>query len=486
MTQHTVGDVGAYFDLDSNKLGQGAFGYVCVGTSRETGCARAIKSLSKARAAEVRKRYRQEILIMKMTDHPNIIKLFESFEDKGHLYLVMELCTGGDLMARLQSVGHFEESDAAILMLQILRPVNYMHSKMICHRDIKPENFLFLNQAPVDQNTLKIIDFGLSAQMKEHQMLTTKLGTAAYSSPQVFNGQYDQLCDLWSCGVLLYFLLSGQPPFMGKSDMEVIQNVKRGNYAFTNSVWEPVTDGAKDLVRGLLKYNPQERLTAQRALQHRSIRSSSGNGTNLATKLTPSLLMDLRSFCNQSLLRRAALQVVATQLSQDETDILRRAFEALDRGGAGVLTIKELKASIDGHEIGDLRPEFEQVFEELTDASGEAANNTEIGFTDFLAATLEAKHFQKEGACRAAFRAFDRNGDGRITQQELELVLVGTGEEDDAMWGSLDGHMKKPELSRAGSAEIKDLIAMADANGDGVIDFVEFKLMLQGEKISAV
>mmetsp|Transcript_88774 Transcript_88774/g.286894 ORF Transcript_88774/g.286894 Transcript_88774/m.286894 type:complete len:570 (+) Transcript_88774:123-1832(+) len=495
LIHHTVGDIGSFYDLDTNKLGQGAFGYVCVGVSQETGMSRAIKSMSKARAKDTRKRYRQEILIMKMTDHPNIIKLYETFEDKNHLFLVMELCTGGDLFNRLQTQGCFEERDAAILMQQILRPLNYMHSKMICHRDIKPENFLFLNQAPVAQNTLKIIDFGFSCTFKEGQLLTTKLGTPAYSSPQVFAGQYDQSCDLWSVGAMLYVLLSGQPPFQGRTDAEVIQNVKRGNYAFKGATWDVVGDVAKDMVRRMLKFNPQERASAQQALQHVYIRDSGEHEGSLAMMLTTSLVMDLRSFCSQSLLRRAALQVVAMQLLQEETESLRRAFEALDSRGAGVLTVTELKASMDGHEIGDLRPEFDQVVKELSTFDSEGrGDDTEIGFTDFLAATLEAKHFQKVGACRAAFRAFDRDGDGRITALELEHVLMGGtytseggsrcgggGGDDD--WGDIS-----PSGSRRTSKglEIRNLIRGVDANGDGVIDFSEFKVMLQGDTISAV
>mmetsp|Transcript_91275 Transcript_91275/g.190889 ORF Transcript_91275/g.190889 Transcript_91275/m.190889 type:complete len:553 (+) Transcript_91275:253-1911(+) len=493
LIHHTVGDIALFYDVESRKLGQGAFGSVCKGTSQETGVCRAIKSLSKARAVEVRKRYRQEMTIMKMTDHPNIIKLYETFEDKSHMFLVMELCSGGDVMKRLMAIGRFSESDSALLMKQILRSVFYMHTKGLCHRDVKPENFLFLTQAPVAENTVKIIDFGLSCQMKENQVMTTKLGTPAYSSPQVFAGQYDQSCDLWSCGVMLYFMLSGQPPFQGRSDNEVIQNVRRGNYAFPGSLWEDIGESAKDLVRRLLKYSPQDRATPEQALHHTYLRSHRVIEGGLATRLTPSLLMDLRSFCSQSLLRRAALQVMALQLGEHETDILRRAFEALDMRGAGVLTIAELKAHMDSQEMGDLRPELDRVVKELATPGpgvGGKTDNTEIAFTDFLAATLEAKHFQKEGACRAAFRAFDRNGDGQITAKELAEVLIGDDGGPETLWiterSTVNGMAGESSEKARGRAEMMALISAVDVNGDGVIDFDEFKLMLQGSKISAI
>lgn len=466
----TWGSINDYYIVEEKKLGQGSFGYVCKGQSRETYINRAIKSLSKARAKETRKRYRQEILIMKMTDHPNIIKLFETFEDKNHVFLVMELCTGGNLNERVKKVGCFQEKDTAAVMQQILRPVFYMHEKRICHRDIKPENFLLLTKEPVHENTLKLIDFGFSCTLKKGQMLTTKLGTPWYSSPQVLAGQYDESCDVWSCGVIMYVLLSGQPPFHGKTDAEVMQNVKRGNYAFKGPVLENLSDMAKDMIRKMLKYQPQDRWTAGQALCHAYIKKLSPEVVGNSQLLTPSLLVDLRNFCSQSVLRRAALQVVAQQLSQEDTKALRRAFTALDSRGAGILTVAALSESIAQNVSQDLKPEVEKVISEL----GSDAPEAEICFTEFLAATLEQRHYMQEGPCQAAFRAFDRNGDGWISQQELEQVLLGTGSE------------KEPTEGAETSEDIAAILKAADVNGDGVLDFQEFHQMLRGEGPSGI
>lgn len=482
----TWGNIEEYYILDKNKLGQGSFGYVCKAQSREMGVDRAVKSLSKARAKDTRKRYRQEILIMKMTDHPNIIKLFETFEDKAHVFLVMELCTGGDLFHRLTKVGRFKEQETAIIMQQILRPVFYMHEKNICHRDIKPENFLFLTPDPVQSNTLKLIDFGFSCMIKEDQVLTTKLGTPRYSSPQVLAGQYDQSCDVWACGVIMYVLLCGQPPFTGRTDAEVMQAVKRGNYAFQGQIWERTSEEAKDMIRKQLKYQPQERWSAGKALHHVFIMDTAPQASGVAQLLTPSLLMDLRFFCSQSLFRRAALQVVAHQLSQEDiTKAFRKAFTALDRRGAGVLTVAELSESTNKDKSVDyIRPELEQVLTEL----GTEDDGAEIGFTDFLAATLEATHYLQEGPCRAAFRAFDQNGDGRITPEELEAVLFGTGTgmnkdlpKDEPGERLASPRPLKAQQNPQATAITLELFSMADINNDGVIDFEEFHNLLQGD-----
>merc|ERR1719162_2050256 len=122
-------------------------------------------------------RFKQEIAIMKMMDHPNIIKLFETFEDHRNIYLIMELSLGGELFDRIIDAGHFTEIQAAVLMQQIFRAMYYMHENKVCHRDLKPENFLFTSKEPLEKCALKIIDFGLACVFKQGQMLTTKAGT---------------------------------------------------------------------------------------------------------------------------------------------------------------------------------------------------------------------------------------------------------------------------------------------------------------------
>merc|ERR1719356_1750783 len=164
---------------------------------------RAIKTISKAQMKNI-ERFKQEIALMKIMDHPNIIKLYETFEDHRNIYLIMELCSGGELFDKIIEAGHFTEIQVAILMQQIIRAIYYMHENKVCHRDLKPENFLFMTKDPISSNVLKIIDFGLSAWFEPGQTLTTKAGSHFYVSPQVVQGRYDRMCDLWSCGVIMY------------------------------------------------------------------------------------------------------------------------------------------------------------------------------------------------------------------------------------------------------------------------------------------
>merc|ERR1719343_67672 len=154
-----TGKIHDFYDMDKKKLGEGSYGSVCKAKNKSTGSIRAIKTISKSQMKNI-ERFKQEIAIMKMMDHPNIIKLYETFEDHRNIYLVMELSSGGELFDRIIESGHFTEVQAAILMQQIIRAIYYMHDNHFCHRDLKPENFLFMSKAekmPLDKDLLKII-----------------------------------------------------------------------------------------------------------------------------------------------------------------------------------------------------------------------------------------------------------------------------------------------------------------------------------------
>ena len=156
-----------------------------------------------------------------MTDHPNIIKLYETFEDKKNLYFIMEECSGGELFQRLAMNAMenklYTEKVAASLMKQILEAVNYLHFHGVSHRDLKPENILL---SSMDENSqLKLIDFGLSQVLKTMEdIMKGEVGTLYYMAPEVILGNYDEKCDVWSCGVILYIMLSGNPPFFSKNE----------------------------------------------------------------------------------------------------------------------------------------------------------------------------------------------------------------------------------------------------------------------------
>lgn len=198
---------------------------------------RACKKLSKSKISDLNK-FTVEINILSKIDHQNIIRLFEIYEDAKYIYLIMEMCTGGELFDRI--INHinknqmFTEREAASIFKQLMSAICYCHSQNICHRDLKPENLLYLNKN--EDSPIKVIDFGLSRlfSQTDHKM-KTKVGTAYYVSPEVLSGNYDEKCDIWSAGVILFILLTGDPPFNGANDNEIYKKIQNKKYSFSSS-----------------------------------------------------------------------------------------------------------------------------------------------------------------------------------------------------------------------------------------------------------
>lgn len=225
-----------------------------------TGEKRAVKRLVKEKMSpHARIRLEYEIDILKNLDHPNILRLYEVFEDKKYIYLVTEYCQGGELFDEIISRQRFNENDAATIVKQLLSAIAYCHQKKVCHRDLKPENILIDNKETLQ---IKLIDFGTSQRFEDEEKMELVLGTAYYIAPEVLKGHYDEMCDIWSCGVITYILLSGEPPFPGGDDKEILKNVVMGKFGFTREVWKSRSKESKEFIQSMMKVNPTTRPTA--------------------------------------------------------------------------------------------------------------------------------------------------------------------------------------------------------------------------------
>ncbi|KAF4660990.1 substrate-specific activator of APC-dependent proteolysis [Perkinsus olseni] len=393
---------------------QGSGGSVQRATNRGTGAVRAVKTIPKRTVKSIQ-RLADEIEVMRMLDHPNIVKLYETFEDLRNVYLVMELCTGGELFERIAEVGNFTEKVAARLVRQMISPVYYMHSRGVVHRDLKPENFMFSNPRDVTEASLKIIDFGvskssvLSVRITPGQVLRTRACTPYYVAPEVLSSKYTNTCDMWSIGVIAYILLCGSPPFYGENEMEVL--------------------------------DPSRRLTAEQALHHPWI-DSLAPGANVKT-ISPEALVNLNNFNKQNKLKRMALTVIARQIPEDSIEELNQMFNALDKNGDGTLTVEEISkgfelVGMDGFSVYQVPDHFSEYVANI-DVGGSGV----VDYSKFLAATLDKKHYIQEEVLSGG--AFENIGD------------------------ALDIH----------SREIEAIIDEVDADGDGEIDFEEFMQMMR-------
>ena len=444
------------YEFSEVVIGEGSYGAVRRAVHKTTGQVRAVKIIARDRLKLLPK-FRDEVKIMKELEHPNIVRLFETYEDQAFIYLVMELCEGGELFDRIIGAGFFGEREAAKIVKQMLGALVYVHNRGICHRDIKPENFLMSSSA--DDAALKLIDFGLSARMQPDVPLKTRSGTPYYVAPEVLNGAYDEKCDLWSVGVLSYVLLCGYPPFNGNSDKEILLRVKSGKFVFPDSEWKTVSASAKDFVSRLLAFKPRSRLSAKEALDHSWIQSLPRD-SNINPELQGRMVNSLRAFRGISKFRKLALTAIAHQLQDSEIEELKRAFQTVDANGDGTLTIAEIAESVTKAGI-NLPLDFENLVAEVdSDGSGS------VDYMEFIAATIDRRiYIQKEVAWRA-FRMFDRDGNGKISLEELQQVC-----QDDSLQKNFGGPSKLIEM-------IKEF----DLNGDGGIDFDEFMAMLSSQK----
>lgn len=258
-----------FYDFD-RKLGEGSYGSVFKVRRKDTGDEFAVKKIGKMQNAS---RIASEIAIMKAVDHPNIIKLRETYQNHDDVYLVMELAIGGELFDRIVDSGRFPEKTAAHCMKQVVGAIGHCHGLNISARGVKPEDIVCMTKDPTDQVLLKLIDTGLWKRFQPGVPMTTKAGTPYYVAPQILAGKYDESCDLWSCGVLLYLLLCGYPPFYAETDAGILAKVRLGNFSFNSADWKDISDNAKQLIRMLLKMNPRDRYTCNQTLDSAWLKS---------------------------------------------------------------------------------------------------------------------------------------------------------------------------------------------------------------------
>ena len=428
------------------QLGKGGYGKVYEVRNKKTGEIRACKHLSKLSIKNLEK-FEREINILIKTDHPHIIKLYEIFESQRSLYLVMEECKGGEvfdkIIEHIQSKQMYSEKDAANMFLQLMSSIEYCHNNGICHRDLKPENLLYLNAGNEKDNPIKVIDFGLS-QIFTDRKLKTKVGTAYYVAPEILMGDYNEKCDIWSAGVILYIFLSGDPPFNGPNDAAIYNKISQMKFSFPEKKWGNISNEAKDLIIHMLAPE-KERYNAKQVLAHPWFKNAK-NTPLVDLNFDPMFFSD---YIRGSGLKKASLLFIASRLDENEILNLKKIFEAFDKGKDGQISIDELQQGLIQLKSSHVNPnDVFNLFKTL-----DADKNGRIDYTEFLAATLDKKTYLKKERLFEAFCVFDKDNSGHISKQEIMEVL-------------------KTEKSQ--EKEIDKYIKAADKNGDGVIDYREF------------
>ena len=438
-----------------SQLGKGGYGKVYQVRNKKTNEIHACKHLSKLSINNLAK-FEREIDILRKADHPNILKLYEIFESKHSYYLIMEQCKGGEVFDRIidhiQNKEMYSEKDAANILRQMMSAIEYCHNNGIAHRDLKPENLLYLNEGSEENNPIKVIDFGLSQIISPNKKLKTKVGTAYYVSPEILKGNYTHLCDVWSAGVILYILLSGDPPFNGSSDSIIYSRIAEMRYSFPEKKWKNVSNDAKDLITHML-VPEEERLTAEQVLAHKWFENASEKPLSDIEFNDHNLFLN---FVNGSEIKKMGLMFIASRLDENEINNLKNVFSAFDTGKDGQISYEEFRKGLLELKSNKItEKDIKDLFNRI-----DVDRNGKIDYTEFIAATIEEANYNKHERLLEAFDSFDKDGSGQISKSELLETL----------------HAEKYQ-----EKEIEKYIKAVDKDGNGKISREEFMELMKSE-----
>lgn len=440
-------------------IGEGSYGLVVKVKPKLINEIRAMKIISKQNIIFGVKEsdILNEIKILKSLDHPNIIKIYEFFKDENFYYIINEYCEEGDLVNKLeaQKNGFFSEKVACNIMKQILSAVGYLHSKKVFHGDLKLENILVdssyyksndgsnknyskninsINDKNIKSNNLyfnysdkilfdiKLIDFGCSKIFSKEFDMTDVIGSASYIAPEVLENNYDELCDIWSCGVIMFVLLSGKLPFTGENEEEVLKNVSKGKFDLKQKEFLRVSLEAKDLISKLLTYNPKQRPNARAALRHPWFKV---NSEKINLKEIPNVkqaLENLLEFRAERKFQQAVITFIIHNLNKsEEVNNLRKIFECIDRDSDARINKEDIKHAF--KEVFERKLELNEI--EMLFKNVDHDNSGFIEYEEFIRATISKNVVLNEENMLMGFNLFDIDNNGFISAEEINKTIGG-------------------------------------------------------------
>lgn len=455
--------IGKYYKI-MDKIGSGTFGKVYKVLHIATKSLRAMKvvKIDTVNYQDDDRTFLKEIEILSILDHPNIIKLYEYYVDDLNYYFITDFAEGGELYEKIYEIRNYQECDSACIMEQLLSAISYMHSKGVVHRDIKPENILLETSKSGDLN-IKIIDFGTANFYDKNTKLTLKVGTPYYIAPEVLKKDYSNKCDIWSCGVIMYILLSGSPPFDGSDDQVIMEKVRKGDFYFKSKEWEFISEEAKDLISKMLTYDQKKRVSADGALQHPWIvnfnklrKDKNKDDIENAFVLRKPFEM-LKKFNAKQKLQQATIAFLVHHASSNEmVKDLRKIFKEIDENGDGTLSYDEIKNGFKKYYKDEdiAEKELETLIKNM-----DQDNNKCIEYEEFLRATVDLEILLSNENLKLAFNSFDTLRVGKLSFNDIKKIL-GVIESDND------------------NVLIKTILMEIDKNGDGEISFEEFKELM--------
>ena len=431
-----------------------------------SGCVRLMKTIKKALidAQEDEKNFMKEIAILRTLDHMSILKIYEFYQDEKCYNLIMEYCSEGDLFDVIQKEAPMNEYTACHIIYQVLSAISYCHSNNIVHRDIKADCILIESSKEVEIKgkkvtlyNIRLSEFNYARSFNKKKKLTKKVGTSYYVAPEVLNRNYNEKCDIWSIGVLLFVLLCGKPPFWGESDKEIIEKVKFGVPDWRKEEWEGVSQEGQEFVKLLLNVKPGNRPTASEALQNKWFKKYLYKHP-VKVEAAKDLYNNIVGFKTDPMMffQQASLAYMVHHLLQKE-DILniRNFYTWIDNNGDGKMEYKEVcegfKQFIDINE-----KEVTKIFKYI-----DQGHTGCIEYEEFVRACVNKKELLAEENLKKVFSLFTKAesvDNVSISCTNFKTILGLSSKFSDKQW--------------------ETIIKTIDKNGDNEIEYDEFKDMM--------
>ena len=453
--------------LKTRLLGSGAFGKVWLVHHKDIDRDFAMKIIKKRKnRSNDEKEILNEIEILKKLDHPKILKVIDFYSTTKKYYIITEYCPEGELFNEIIKVGKFDEGQAAFIINQILKAVTYCHKMNIIHRDIKPENIMITNREKNCCLQVKLIDFGTAKIFEKGVQENKYVGSSYYMAPEVIKRKYDEKCDLWSIGVILYILLTGRPPFDGNDDEEILENVKKGVYDKWAYPFPLLSAHGKDLIFKLLQYDPKKRLSAEEAIEHPWFKTAEFKKKDKVNTISPELAKELihnmTKYRSDNMLKCAVIAYLVHHITNTEECFeASKLFNKIDLNSDGKIEKHEL---IQGFEkYWGISKEEAKEKVDLIFANIDTDFNGFIEYEEFVRAAVNSSIFMSQNYLKFAFNYFDRDSSGDITFEEIKKRFT----------------QNTKNTNSKVDKELKEIFDKIDINGDGSISFGEFCKMMK-------
>jgi len=386
--------------------------------------------------------FRQEYELLTTMKHPNILRYEDIYMDNKNFYICTTLCKGGELFDKIKEMKQFSEAEAARVLKIIISAIAYCHDRNIVHRDLKPENIVYRTK---ERKELVIIDFGDAKIIKEDAIYTDFVGTAFYLAPECCKprtGWELKKSDMWTIGVIAYLLLTGRPPFYGKTNKEILRKILRATVVWPSR--NRLSKSAKNFVEKLICKEPKDRLSAKKALEHSWLR-----GAAATENLGINLLESIANYSKASRLKKVIVRMLANEMSEKDHVALRKEFDKMDTDGNGQIDLEELTNFI--LKQGVTRVVAQEKASHII-AKVDQDGDGQLSVEEWTNAKVAGLMSHNKELLKSQFERIDEDKDGFITHDDLSKLFNWT--------------LTKDFISR--------MIQEIDQNKDGKISFDEF------------